>query len=186
MLAIDAGHGMMNTGMGYDPGATARHGGKTYKEADIALEYALTMKQVCIDLGIPYKLTRSVKLQPAPLSRRVARMKGARALISFHCNAGGGTGTETIYGDDSDTRWALAVQDAALKGLELRNRGLKDDSTTRHGKLAILQGSFPSALLELGFIDNRDDVHRMTERARRLKVCYGIATAYIRIYGNKN
>jgi N-acetylmuramoyl-L-alanine amidase len=40
--------------------------------------------------------------------------------------------------------------------------------------------------LELGFIDNRDDVHRMTERAMRLKVCYGIATAYIRIYGNKN
>jgi N-acetylmuramoyl-L-alanine amidase len=114
-------------------------------------------------------------------------MKGARALISFHCNAGGGTGTETIYGiEGKDARWCLGVQDAALKGLELRNRGIKDDSTTRHGKLAILQGSFPSALLELGFIDNRDDVHRMTERARRLKVCYGIATAYIRIYGNKN
>jgi N-acetylmuramoyl-L-alanine amidase len=184
MLAIDAGHGMMNTGIGYDPGAV----GNGRKEADIALEYALTMKQVCVDLGIPYKLTRSVKLQPAPLKHRVSRMKGAKALISFHCNSTpGATGTETLYStEEKDARWCLGVQDAALKGLELRNRGIKDDATTRHGKLAILQGSFPSALLEIGFIDNRDDVQRMTERSRRLKVCYGIATAYIRIYGNKN
>jgi N-acetylmuramoyl-L-alanine amidase len=183
MLAIDAGHGMMNTGLGYDPGAV----GNGRKEADIALEYALTMKQICIDLGIPYRLTRSLKLQPAPLRSRVARMKGAKALISFHCNAGGGAGTETLYSTEKkDARWCLGVQDAALKGLELRNRGIKDDSTTRHGSLAILQGSFPSALLELGFIDNANDVARMTERARRLKACYNIATAYIRIYGSKN
>lgn len=169
-ICIDAGHGMGNRRLGvYDPGATAGH----YSEADIVLHIALTGKWYCEKVGIPVFLTRDDDRDPDPVGTRDDRAEaaGCSHFIALHCNAANGaaTGTETFYRDGADRRFAQKVQDAALLAWELKSRGLKTEADSQHSRLAVFDFDGPSALLEVGFIDNELDRPRMMSRDRRIK-----------------
>jgi len=176
-LAIDAGHGMSSARPGvFDPGAVSAN----YREADIALAYAEALAWFCHESGIPFSCSRRNQTDPAPLRTRAQKFAkaGCTHLISFHCNSAlsvHANGTETFYSDDA--KWAQAVQDAALKALGLRDRGLKHESRTRHGRLAILRMPGQCALLELGFISNVKDREVMLARESRVKLCEEIIKA---------
>ncbi len=179
-LAIDPGHGLGNRKSGvYDPGAVA--GG--HAEATLALEWALTLKQLATDAGIPCWLTRTSRDYAAPLSSRVARAKAndCTRLISIHCNAYDGTarGTETLYRDGSEQgeAFAMLIQRATRSGFSSlddtwESRGVKPDTASQHsGGLAILRGGVLSCLVELGFIDNEDDREHLITVEARVAVC---------------
>lgn len=166
IVVIDCGHGM-NARVPFknDPGAVA--GGHT--EADIVLDWGLTLKHYLTQAGIKVYMTRSTRATGMPTLARAAwaRSKRATHFISLHCNAGdpSATGTETFYRKAGV--WPQAVQRAALKSLGLRNRGVKHESLSRRKRLAVLGAPNP-CLLELGFISNAGDREKLLSREARI------------------
>ena len=149
-----------------------------HSEADIALEYALSLKWFCrINTPtIPWFLTRTGSGDRCHISRRVARAKaaGCTHFISFHVNSAKrpARGTEVIYRQDrKDLPFAQQILDATVECLRLRNRGLLRSPSPRYPrKLAVVKFPGPTALLELGFI-NSNDRKVIRTRGNRIIVC---------------
>jgi N-acetylmuramoyl-L-alanine amidase len=175
-LAIDPGHGMGNRSPGrFDPGAVS----SGELESAIALDWALTGKHILHQAGIDCFLIRDDQTDPTPIGTRddKAELAGCTHFISLHCNAGGGTGVETFYRDAQDKAFASEIQSAALQATGGANRGIKHESATRHGKLAVFGFDGPACLLELGFIDNKVDRKWLKSKEARIKfwqLCVGI------------
>lgn len=179
-IALDAGHGQDSSAPGVlDPGAVAG----TRKEHELAwklIESGLYVRSNYFDGRIKVVLTRDSLTESAPLGSRTAEAasEGADYLISIHLNSGGptATGTETLYrdGDAGDIALAKVVQTAALNAFGLRDRGLKPASSTRHKRLAILEGATrtkPGALLEVCFVSNPKDVEAVfADSAREARI----------------
>jgi N-acetylmuramoyl-L-alanine amidase len=167
IVVIDVGHGMhARFPFRNDPGAVA--GGFT--EADIALEWALTLKHYLTTAGIKVYMTRDSKISGMPTRARAlwARSKRATHFISIHCNAASSvqaSGTETLY--RNRTPWVNAVHNAAVRSLQLRARGVKHESQSQHRRLAVLGAPNP-CMVELGFITNPGDRERLLSRERRI------------------
>ena len=167
-VCLDAGHGEGSRSSGvFDSGAEGVRG---LEEAELAfqlIESALFVAKEEFSNSIKCVLTRDSRTESAPLSLRTAEAyrEGADYLISVHLNSAGptATGLETYYrdGDDGDMILANVVQRAMVEAFGLRDRGTKAASTTRHRRLAILEGatrSKPGALAEFGFITNASDM----------------------------
>jgi N-acetylmuramoyl-L-alanine amidase len=168
-IALDAGHGFSNVANGeYDPGAL----GGSLEEADITLSWALTGKWVLTRAGISVWLSRDSDTDAAPLTARdeAASAAGCTHFVSLHCNAASSSasGTECFYRDARDEDWAASLLEAAVTTLRLPNRGVKPDSASPPGRLAVLDFAGPAALLELGFITNATDRALLTARASRV------------------
>lgn len=168
-LCIDPGHGNSNRKAGvYDPGAVSG----SDAEATIVLQWALTGQFIAKEFGIPVFLTRDDESDPTPVGSRddKAEAAGCTHFLSLHCNAATGTatGTETFYRDVRDKDWARLVQSAGIGALQLRDRGLKNESESQHSRLAIFDFDGPAALKEIGFIDNPKDLARMKSRDVRI------------------
>jgi N-acetylmuramoyl-L-alanine amidase len=177
-LAIDPGHGFSNASNGtYDPGA--RGGG--LEEADIVLAWALTGKWVLTRAGIAVWLTRDDDTDETPLTTRDDRATaaGCTHFLSLHCNAAGenASGTEAYYRDARDQPFAATLLEAAVTTLRLPDRGLKPDSASPPGRLAVLDFTGPAALLELGFITSAKDREVLTTRASRVGFWNRVAAA---------
>ncbi|MES2465199.1 MAG: N-acetylmuramoyl-L-alanine amidase, partial [Armatimonadota bacterium] len=88
-----------------------------------------------------------------------AERAGCSHYLSIHCNAGPASsrGTETLYRDSNDILLAAKVQKATVQSLRLRDRGLKPETVSPHGRLAIFDFDGQAALVELGFITNNTD-----------------------------
>jgi N-acetylmuramoyl-L-alanine amidase len=168
VVCFDAGHGQDSRSAAlYDGGAEGVRG---MEEAELAfrlVESALHVAKTEFADSIKCVLTRDSRTESAPLSLRTAEAyrEGADVLISIHLNSAGpsATGLETYYrdGDDEDIALAKIVQNAMVQAFGLRDRGIKAASTTRHKRLAILEGatrSEPGCLAEFGFITNSGDM----------------------------
>lgn len=176
-VAFDAGHGQDSRSAGiFDSGA---EGGRGLEEAELAfrlIESALFVIKTEFAVKIRPVLTRDSRTESAPLSLRTAEAasEGADYLISVHLNSASpaATGVETYYrdGDAGDIALAKLVQAAMVASFGLRDRGIKAASTTRHKRLAILEGatrSKPGCLAEFGFITNSSDVSAIFSDAAR-------------------
>jgi N-acetylmuramoyl-L-alanine amidase len=168
-LAIDPGHGYANASPDtYDPGA--RGGG--LEEADIVLAWALTGKWVLTRAGIAVWLSRDDDTDETPLMTRDERATeaGCTHFVSLHCNAASSnaSGTESFFRDARDQSFAASILSAAVATLGLTNRGLKQDSASPPGRLAVLDFAGPATLLELGFITSATDRRVLTARASRV------------------
>lgn len=175
-VCIDPGHGMANTKPStYDPGAQSAG----YNEADITLAWALTLKFLLLQVGIPCCLTRDDPSDPDPVGSRDDRAEAAACshFISIHCNEGGGTGVEAYYRDTADQALGQKVKDAVVKATGLKDRGLKREGDSQHTKLAVFDFDGPCTLVEVGFIDNALDRGRITSREVRIAACQGIVDA---------
>jgi N-acetylmuramoyl-L-alanine amidase len=173
-IALDAGHGWENRqSNSYDSGAV----GGGIHEADIALAWALTGKWVLENAGIPVFLTRDSDTDSAPLGSRdeLAKAAGCTHFLSLHCNAAGATvrGTETIYRDQGDMKFAAMVQAAALDALGTRDRKIKQESSIirddRPLRLSVLDFQGAACLFEIAFISNNADRLLMLSRANRIR-----------------
>lgn len=168
-LCIDAGHGMSNKTDGvYDCGARA--GG--IEEADVALTWALTLRWIAQQRGVPVWLTRDDDRDPDPVGTRDDRAEaaGCTHFLSIHCNAGidCASGTETFFRDGEDHRFAAVVHAAARDALGLPDRGIRHESLTHVGRLAVMGFDGPCALLELGYLDHKRDRARLLSRDCRI------------------
>jgi N-acetylmuramoyl-L-alanine amidase len=175
-VCVDPGHGMSNrTKNVFDPGAVHVEDGLTFREADIALKYGLTLKDVFRAKQIEVFMTRDDNLDHAPVGERAknAEDAGCDVLISLHLNDfedDTANGFEVLYGDDDHENLAQELQTAVLAVNGLRDRQIK-----LRTNLAVLKFKGPAALIELGFIANDDDREVILNPQKREAVCAAIA-----------
>lgn len=172
-LCIDPGHGMGNRTDGvFDPGC----GEAGLNEASIVLVWAEELRRAVEARGTSVFMTRRDQVTPCPVSRRasLAKTAGCTHFISIHVNDADNAlahGTETLYRDDKE--FAEDLQTELLKGLALRDRGVK-----QRLNLAVLKFPGKAALLELGFIKNPQDMEAVTNSALRAHTCRMLASLF--------
>ena len=156
-IFINAGHG------GNDPGAC----GNGLREADVALSIGRLVEKYLKAVGYDTKLFQYDGLQEIC---DAANDWCADLFASIHCNAGGGTGTETYYykGSAKGETLAAYIQSQIVKSLPVVNRGLKTKIYGSDGRpydLYVLKYTdMPATLIELGFIDNANDAKLLRDR----------------------
>ena len=154
-ICIDAGHNCSD----YDTGAS----GNGLKEQDVTFEIADKLKKLLAETSVSVIMTRSKLTDNVGKNAkdsineraRIANREKCDYFISVHCNAGGGTGTETlIYGTGGNAEFlAKSVNDKIVNRFGLRDRGVKVRSD-----LGVLRlTNMPAILVETAFIDNKSD-----------------------------
>jgi N-acetylmuramoyl-L-alanine amidase len=93
---------------------------------------------------------------------RTAEAFGADVFVSIHCNAANGTarGAETLcYSlDEVSARLAALVQRQVIVAVQRIDAAFPDRGVKARPDLAVLrETSMPAALVEMAFIDSRDD-----------------------------
>lgn len=175
-VAIDPGHGMSNANPGtYDPGAVSTMNGTEYREAVIALEYGLRLRDILAERQVDVYMTREDHASDAPVGSRApgAKAAGCQMLVSLHLNAAESkqaNGAEVLYRDAADKPLAERMQKALVEATGFRNRGVIERTN-----LAVLKFDGQAILLELGFISNDAELTKMLDPALREKVCQAMA-----------
>lgn len=181
LVVVDAGHNYSIT----DTGAS----GNGFKEQDLTYQIAAKVRPLLEANGFMVIMTRealtdnvSEESVVASLKRRaeIANESGADLFISIHCNAGGATGTETYYYDESEEGMVLAelIQENVVDEVGLTDRGIKSA-----GFVVLQCTEMVSALLETGFIDHEKDIQKLTSEKGQMAYAEGIAKGICEYFG---
>jgi len=185
-IFIDPGHG------GRDPGAVANG----MRESDVVLEISLILRDL-LRQNFDVRLSRETDISPSQ-RWQIANNWGADLLVSIHCNAGGGTGVETIIPTASpnnrnrdlqtNRRLAENISNALGGAFNLRIRranGVMLETETRHDFVGVLRNSsMPAIMPEIAFIDSllsNPDVDIL--RNRRREVAQVLASEIYKCFG---
>jgi N-acetylmuramoyl-L-alanine amidase len=177
VVVIDAGHG------GRDGGADKL--GIAEKEINLAI--LLELKELLDDntqnIGVYY--TRTDDSNPS-LDQRVqlANKAGADLFISIHNNAShngtlsGLNGTEVMYSESDDSplssqRFAQICQDQVTAALGSKDIGLLEGDSI----YIIRTSEVPVALIEVGFVTNREELAKLTSQDYQKLAAQGIYNA---------
>lgn len=150
IITIDAGHG------GTDSGAT---NGKRH-EADDVLTMALAVGKLLTEQGIKVVYTRTTDKDISIDERcKIANNAKSDYFLSIHRNSGGGVGYEIwVHSEASaatcDKAKGILDKVVAVSG---KNRGVKKGAPGYSNFGINRLSDAPSALFEMGFIDNSGD-----------------------------
>ncbi len=183
VVVLDAGHNYSITDTGA-VGNGLREQDITYYVADKARE--LLENNGFIVIMTREKLTDNVSTESvgASLKKRadIANESGADLFLSIHCNAGGGTGTETYYYSNSPEGKDLAdkLQRNVVAEVGLTDRGVKSAS------FAVLRyTNMVAALLETAFIDTAVDAETLRDEGSQWDYAEGIARGICEYFGKR-
>lgn len=160
IIVIDPGHG-------YGATTSDNPDGRTAIEIETALEVGLRTKTLIQNSCVwTAQLTRTTNVNGWISVNQRALMSNnwnADRLLSIHCNAGGGTGTETFYCTDSDTStapdiaFAQKIQANMVSYGSWNNRRCVEDNSFLAYHLGVLKYSSATGCLnEIGFVDTAD------------------------------
>ncbi len=180
-VVIDPGHNYS----GVDTGAT----GNGIREQDITFYIAEKVKPYLEERGFNVVMTRdslydncSTESTSASLAYRynLANDIGADLFVSIHCNAGGGTGTETYYyyGNSEGKRLASYVQNNITNAVGTVDRGVKEA-----GFAVIKNTSMTAILIETAFIDTAADASVLADKGFQWAYAESIANGICDYFG---
>lgn len=161
-IFVDAGHNHS----GGDTGAS----GFGLREQDISFYIAENLAGLLRQAGHEVKMSRNAlednvgNTVSESINGRAnsANNWGADLFFSIHCNAGGGTGTETLVYQhgNSAAETARKICDTVCARLDLKNRGVKE-----RPDLGVLRlTTMPAVLVETAFIDNESDAWKLKNK----------------------
>ncbi|MBP2025162.1 N-acetylmuramoyl-L-alanine amidase [Peptoniphilus stercorisuis] len=172
-IVIDPGHG------GKDPGAI---GADKTKEKDLTLEISTKLYDKLLDDGIDTHITRSKDEFVELLDRAgMANDLNAEIFLSIHINSAESStpnGIEVFYPNEEvvqiktveQKHLANCLQNALIKETNATSRGVKNGS-----RLIVLKKTKGvSALAELGFISNSNDVYNLNDEEYQEKLVQGL------------
>lgn len=170
-IVLDAGHG------GKDPGANV----EDIFEKDITLNIALYTQEILENSGYKVAMTRSddtfVELTERPV---IANRKNADVFVSIHCNSsedGVGKGIETYYTEqkgESSKKLATEIQNAVINHTNAENREVRTANYT-----VLVRNNMPTALVEVGFLTDSEELELLQQEEYQKKVAEGIAEGII-------
>ncbi|OKL36982.1 N-acetylmuramoyl-L-alanine amidase [Domibacillus mangrovi] len=175
VVVIDFGHGLP------DPGAV-KYGQEYQYAATIGREIAKRLPK-----GVKVVFTRTTdKALNSDKSRdltarcAVSNKTGAKLFISIHLNAGGGTGYETlVYSPNKEANIVHAEIKKVLDEYKVKDRGIK-----KRPDLAVLRGTKATALLlEMAFIDNKEDMNLINNQMYLNALCQATADGIAKAIG---
>ena len=172
IVVIDPGHGY---------GATTANNpdGRTATEIETALAVGLKTRTLIQNSCTTWtvQMTRTTNLNSwISVTQRatMANNWNADRLLSIHCNAGGGTGTETFYCTTDDTNtapdiaFAQKIQTDMVTNGAFNNRRCVEDNSYLGYHLGVLRYSNATGCLnEIGFVDNATDAAKLTSDSWR-------------------
>lgn len=176
IVIISAGHS--NT----DPGAVY----EGLKEADLNKQIVRVASDILRGQGIGI-LNPPDDLDLVGTINWVNRNGPAASFaVEVHINAGGGTGVEGWYYTKSSVSKKLS--DTLLAGIVastgMANRGSKDETTSKYGRLGFVHDTKPLAcLIECGFIDSKKDRELLNTMTGLYKIGFGLAMGVIKYLG---
>ncbi len=157
---IDPGHGYTSTGGNPD--------GRTQTEIETSLATGLKLKTLIDnDCNWQSQMSRTVNVGgwiSLGARQNMSDSWGADYFISIHCNAGGGTGTETFWCNASsppnattNVNFAVNIQNSMVAGGQWFNRRVVEDDSYLNFHLGVLTTNQAySCLSEIGFVDSGD------------------------------
>ena len=177
LIVVDPGHG------GSDPGAVVGN----IKEKDLNLDIGLRLKQLLEEGGARVFMTRENDIYVDYFTTpQMANEIGADLFVSIHNNSAtnsSASGTETLYYPDPEKKaLAQAIQKALVKNIGLNDRGIKE----RPGLVVIRETKMPSALVEVGFLTNNNDLAQLKSDNFRQRAAEGIYEGIMEYLSGQN
>jgi hypothetical protein len=156
-IALSAGHGAG------DVGAVFRN----LRETDLTIKIAKRAEEIIRKHGVgALYVPDSLTLQ-GTVDWINARKDQITICVDVHINSGNGNGVEGwnyIGGPNESDKLSQFLADACAVETGLPNRGIKDETSNRHGRLGFIRDTYPiAALIECGFIDGNYDYLRKPE-----------------------
>lgn len=161
VVVIDPGHGYGATTSDNPDGRTAT---EIETSLDVGLRTRTLIQNSCSAWTV--QMTRTTNLNSWISVNQRATMAnnwGADRLLSIHCNAGGGTGTETFYCTYDDTTTAPDIafaqkiqNDMSTNGSWNNRRCVEDNSFLAYHLGVLRYSSATGCLNEIGFVDSSD------------------------------
>jgi N-acetylmuramoyl-L-alanine amidase len=164
VVVVDPGHGA------HDKGCSCVENGNAVMEKNLTLAIAKKVRDTLAEEGVNVILTRSTDVF-IPLKERpgVANENNADLFVSIHIDdcprANTASGTTSYYHmNDANSRalaHSIVSRIAQVSGLP--SRGARSDSILYGSGLSVLRNSLvPATLVEIGYINNAVDRHKMT------------------------
>lgn len=159
---ISAGHNPF--GIKPDPGAVAND----LHEADLTVEF----RDLVVEELVKLKVKTIIDKDDERLAQYLERIKtgSGSVVLEFHFDSTDSkvaTGTTAIYGRDAtqlDKDFAKELVDTTAIVLNIRNRGVVSEASSHRGSLGLMREQGIVALLELGFISNKDDIKAYNDK----------------------
>ena len=180
-VVIDAGHGAGDPGVTY----AGLH------EKDLTLSLARLVKELNKDENLTVILTRSSDEQVSLADRtEIAREKNADLFISLHIGfdekAGNKNGVEVYIPNNNSS---LRIQNQLLASALVQNfrpyLKVADSIYERSSGIFVLnKNSCPSALVELGYLNNASDRSFISNRENQQKIAGSILKSIADYFGN--
>ena len=184
-VVVDPGHG------GRDPGAIGYSG--TY-EKDVTLAIGLKVAELLEQAGATVVMTRHEDVFVELANRSaLANAVGADAFVSIHADAIGfgriAAGTSTFYfperGSTPDTsinqRYARSLQQELVRELGLNDRGVHQRAFH-----VVRNTEMPSALVEVGFIDNPDEEKLLVDPEFQARAAAAVVHGILRFFAEQD
>lgn len=174
VIVIDPGHGYGST-------TSNNPDGRTATEIETSLAVGLKAKTMiqneCSSMTV--QMTRTTNINGWISVNQRAQMSNnwnADRLLSIHCNAGGGTGTETFYCTYDDTNTAPDIafskkiqSDMVSNGAWNDRRCVEDNSFLAYHLGVLRYSSATACLSEIGFVDTTADAAKLNSDTWRNK-----------------
>lgn len=171
IIVLDPGHG-------YGTSTSDNPDGRTATEIETALSVGQKTKDlITANCTWTVYMTRTTNVNGWISVNQRAQMSNnwnADRLLSIHCNAGGGTGTETFYCtyDDADTApdisFAKKIQADMVSYGSWANRRCVEDNSFLSYHLGVLRYSSATGCLnEIGFVDYTSDATKLNSDSWR-------------------
>lgn len=160
MIFCSAGHNSQSKTVKADPGAINKFG---IKEGDLTIEFRDLVCKELTKLNIPFKTDGQEETLQMYLDR--IQTGDGSVVIEYHFDAGpesaeGCTGLIEEDADSNDKKFALELLSATTRVAGIKSRGVKPESYTRHGRLALMREEGIICLFEIGFITNASDMSK--------------------------
>ena len=184
VIAVDAGHG------GYDGGAVGRVSG--VPEKGLNLDVAQRLDRLLTGLGAQVVMTRTDDYalcdEHPPIRKKLQDMQrraviitegGADMVLSIHMNeyAGRGeSGPQVFYREDCPAGRLLA---GAIQAAMIEQLSPKMERVALSGDYYILTLGVPSALVECGFLSNREEEALLLTEEYRERVAQAICAGVV-------
>ncbi len=178
-ICIDPGHGYGDDGENTD--------GRTWEEISTNVAVGLLLRDSLESRGYEVILTRENNDTGSWMSltqrAELADYYESDRLLSIHCNAGGGTGTETFWSRintnnyKKDSIFSLLVQKHMVEEGDWTNRRSAEDITYLGFQLGVLKGVTTGCLNEIGFVDTENDVEKLLDDSCRQVFAHAYALA---------